>query len=158
TVAAGRTFAAGEDLPNGGHVVVLADGFWKRRFGGDPNIVGRKLSLNGEPHEVVGVLRPFDSEAVQSPTGPPDGWLPFQIDPKSVMQGHFFLAAGRLKPGVTLPAANAQLQQAADEFRGMFPNALGKQAGFAVQPMQDVIVRNVRSSLWVLAGAVGFVL
>src|SRR6185436_12728946 len=93
---------------------------------------------------------PFDSEAVQSPTGPPDLWLPFQIDPNSVMQGHFFLAAGRLKPGVTLAAANA--------FREAFPNALGRQGGFGVAPMQEIIVRNVRSSLWVLVGAVTFVL
>jgi predicted permease len=158
SVTAGRTFAPAEDLPNGGHVVVLGDGFWKRRFGGDAAVVGRTLSLNGEPHEIVGVLGPFDTEAVQSPTGPPDLWLPFQIDPNSVMQGHFFLAAGRLKPGVTLAAANAQLQQAANEFRETFPNALGRQGGFGVAPMQEIIVRNVRSSLWVLLGAVTFVL
>ena len=157
-VVAGRTFAAAEDLPNGGRVAILSEGFWKRRFGGDQAVVGRKLSLNGEPHEVIGVLGPFDSEAVQSPTGPPDIWLPFQIDPNSVMQGHFFQAAGRLKPGITLAAANAQLQQAANEFRGTFPNALGRQGGFGVDPMQEIIVRNVRSSLWVLLGAVSFVL
>jgi len=157
-VTAGRTFAAAEDLPNGGRVAVLSEGFWRRRFGADAAIVGRKLSLNGEPHEVIGVLGPFDSEAVQSPTGAPDIWLPFQIDPNSVMQGHFFLAAGRLKPGVTLAAANAQLQQAATEFRETFPNALGRQSSFGVAPMQEIIVRNVRSSLWVLLGAVVFVL
>ena len=157
-VAAGRTFAAAEDLPNGPHVAVLSQGFWKRRFGGDPAVVGRKLSLNGEPHEVIGVLGPFDTEAIQAPTGPPEIWLPFQIDPNSVMQGHFFMAAARLKPDVTIAAANAQLQQAADEFRQTFPTALGRQGGFAVGPMQEIIVRNVRSSLWVLVGAVGFVL
>ncbi len=157
-VVAGRTFTPAEDLPNGGRVAILSEGFWKRRFGGDATVVGRKLSLNGEPHEVVGVLGPFDSEAVQSPTGPPDIWLPFQIDPNSVMQGHFFLTAGRLKPGITLAAANAQLQQAANEFRETFPNALGRQGGFGVEAMQEIIVRNVRSSLWVLVGAVSFVL
>jgi putative ABC transport system permease protein len=158
SVTSGRTFAPAEDLPNGGHVVVLSDGFWKRRFGGDAAVVGRKVSLNGEPHEIVGVLAPFDAEAVQSPTGPPDLWLPFQIDPNSVMQGHFFLAAGRMKAGVTLAAANAQLQQAANEFRETFPNALGRQGGFGVAPMQEIITRNVRASLWVLLGAVTFVL
>jgi putative ABC transport system permease protein len=155
---AGRTFAPSEDLPNGGHVAVLSEGFWKRRFGGDPMVVGRALSLNGEPHEVIGVLGAFDSEAVQSPTGAPDLWLPFQIDPNSAMQGHFFLAAGRLNPDTTLAAANAQLKQAANEFRAAFPNAIGPQGGFGVEPLQDIIVRNVRSSLWVLLGAVVFVL
>jgi putative ABC transport system permease protein len=157
-VAAGRTFTAEEDLPNGGHVVVLSEGFWRRRFGGDPSIVSRKLSLNGEPHEVVGVLGPFDAEAIQTPIGAPDLWLPFQIDPNSVMQGHFFVAAGRIKPGVTLAAAKAQLGQAANEFREMFPNAIGRQGGFGVDPLQEIIVRNVRGSLWVLLGAVTFVL
>jgi putative ABC transport system permease protein len=157
-LVAGRTFAADEDLPNGGHVAVLSEGFWKRRFGRDSTVVGRKVSLNGEPHEVIGILGAFDAEAVQSPTGPPDIWLPFQIDPSSVMQGHFFQAAGRLRPDVTLAAANAQLQQAAKEFRETFPNALGRQGGFGVEPMQDIIVRNVRGSLWVLLGAVSFVL
>ncbi|MQA29605.1 MAG: FtsX-like permease family protein [Luteitalea sp.] len=157
-VIAGRTFAAEEDLPGGGRVAVLSDGFWKRRFGGDRAAVGRTVSLNGEPHEIIGVLGPFDAEAVQGPTGPPDIWLPFQIDPNSTMQGHFFLSAGRLKPGVTLAAANAQLQQAAIEFREAFPNAISRQAGFGVEPMQEIMVRNVRSSLLVLLGAVSFVL
>jgi len=157
-VAVGRTFSPAEDLPGGGRVAVLSEGFWRRRFGSDPALVGRTISLNGEPHEVIGVLGRFDMEAVQSPMGAPDIWLPFQIDPNSVMQGHFFLAAGRLKPGVTIPVANAQLQAAANEFRGMFRNAIGRQDGFGVQPMQDIMVRNVRTSLWVLVGAVTFVL
>ena len=157
-VSAGRTFTADEDLPNGGRVVVLSDGFWRRRFGADASLVGRKLSLNGEPHEVVGILGPFDSETVQTPIGPPDLWLPFQIDPNSVMQGNFFVTAGRVKPGVTLAAAKAQLGQAATEFRERFPNALGRQGGFGADPMQEIIVRNVKGSLWVLLGAVTFVL
>ena len=157
-VSAGRTFTADEDLPNGGRVVVLSDGFWRRRFGADASLVGRKLSLNGEPHEVVGILGPFDSETVQTPIGPPDLWLPFQIDPNSVMQGNFFVTAGRVKPGVTLAAAKAQLGQAATEFRERFPNALGRQGGFGADPMQETIVRNVKGSLWVLLGAVTFVL
>ena len=88
---AGRTFTDDEDRPGGGRVVVLSEGFWKRRFGGDSSAVGRAISLNGEPHEVIGVLGPFDAEAVQGPTGPPDLFLPFQIDPNSTMQGHFFI-------------------------------------------------------------------
>jgi putative ABC transport system permease protein len=157
-VVAGRTFSAEEDRPNGGYVAVLSGGFWKRRFGSDPSIVGRTISFNGTPYQVVGILGPFDTEAIQSPAGPPDVWLPFQIDPDSRMQGHFFMAAARIKPGLTLEAANAQLQPAANEFRQTFPSAIGPQGGFGVQPLQEIIVRNVRSSLWVLVGAVSFVL
>jgi predicted permease len=157
-VIAGRTFTSAEDTPNGGHVVVLSEGFWKRRFGGDRAVVGRTLSLDGDPYVVLGILGPFDTEAIQSPAGPPDVWVPFQIDPNSAMQGHFFMAAGRFKPGVTPALANAQLQVAANEFRQKFPDALGPQGGFGAQALEDVIVGNVRSSLLVLMGAVSFVL
>src|SRR4030095_4330263 len=157
-VIAGRTFTANEDLPGSGHFVVLSEGYWKRRFGGDTTVVGQTLSLNGEPHVILGILGPFDTEAIQSQAGPPQVWLPFQIDPHSAMQGHFFMTAGRLKPETTPAVANAQLQVAAKEFRAEFPNALGPQEGFGSQALQDVVVGNVRSSLLVLMGAVTFVL
>jgi putative ABC transport system permease protein len=157
-VLEGRTFTAAEDLPGSGHFVVLSEGFWKRRFGGDRTIVGRTLSLNGDQYTVLGILGPFDTEAFPMPAGPPDVWLPFQIDPNSGMQGHFFMAAGRFKPGMTQAIADAQLKSAAGEFRRQFPDALEPQAGFGSQPLQDIIVGNVRSSLLMLMGAVGFVL
>ena len=155
----GRTFSADEDRPNGGHVVVLSEGFWRRRFGADAGLVGRTVSLDDTPHLVLGVVGRFDTEAFpQSTAGPPEVWLPFQIDPASTMQGHFFITAGRLKPGVTLAAANSQLQLAANQFREKYPNSMGPQGGFGAQPMQEILVRNVRSSLWILLGAVSFVL
>jgi predicted permease len=158
-LAAGRTFSPDEDRPGGSPVAVLSEGFWRRRFGADPAIVGRTISLNGQAYDVIGVLGPLDTEILQWPVGEsPDIWLPFQIDPNSVMQGHFFLTAGRLRPGITIPAANAQLQAAANEFRELFPNSLGPQGGFAVEPIRDIMVRNVRASLWTLVGAVTFVL
>ncbi len=157
-VALGRTFSEAEDTPGGGRVVVLSDGFWRRRFGGDPTIVGRTISLNNEPHDVIGVLGPFDTEAIQSQAGPADVWLPFQIDPHSVMQGQFFIVGARLKPGVTVAAADAQMQRAAAEFRSEFPNALGPRAGFGIVGMQAFLVRTIRQSLLVLLGAVVFVL
>jgi len=157
-VIAGRTFTANEDLPGSGRFVVLSEGFWKRRFGADPMVVGKTLSLNSEPYVILGVLGRFDTEAIQSQAGPPQVWLPFQIDPHSAMQGHFFIAAGRLKPGTSPAIANAQLQVAAKEFRAQFPNALGPEERFSSQPLQDVVVGNVRSSLLVLMGAVTFVL
>ena len=153
-VMLGRTFTPQEDSPNGGRVVVLSYGLWQRRFGGKPNVVGTALSLGNEPYTIVGVLgQSFatDPEA--------DIWIPFQIDPNSTNQGHFFLAAGRLKPGVTLAQANAQLKLAADQFRRRYPQgAMGPNEGFAVEPIRDTIVSGVRSSLFVLLGAVSFVL
>ncbi|HEY2469753.1 MAG TPA: ABC transporter permease [Terracidiphilus sp.] len=151
-MALGRTFTQQEDSPNGGHVVVLSYGLWQRRFGGNPNVTGQSLSLANEPYTIVGVLgRDFatDPEA--------DIWIPFQFEPNSINQGHFFMAAGRLKPGITLEQANAQMKLAYAEFRRRFPEADPK-GGFAVQLLRDSIVTNVRTSLLVLLGAVGLVL
>ena len=154
----GRTFSQEEDRPGGGFTVVLGNGFWRRRFGGDPGVIGRTMLFNGQAHEIIGVLGPFDTTAIQSAVGAPEVWLPFQIDPNSTMQGNFFTAAGRLKPGVSVESGTAQLASAAAEFRQAFPQALPPQVGFGVQTLQEMIVRNVRSSLWILVGAVSFVL
>lgn len=151
-VILGRTFTQQEDSPNGGHVVVLSYGLWQRRFGGNPNVIGQALSLATEPYTIVGVLgRDFktDPEA--------DIWIPFQFEPNSTNQGHFFLGAAMLKPGVTVAQANAQMKLAYAAFRRKFPDADPK-GGFAVQPLRDSIVRNARTSLLVLLGAVGLVL
>jgi putative ABC transport system permease protein len=151
-VALGRTFTRQEDSPNGGHVVVLSHGLWQRRFGGNPNVVGQSLSLAGEPYTIVGVLgRDFRSDPEA------EIWIPFQFEPNSVNQGHFFLGAAMLKPGVTVAQANAQMKLAYAEFRRKFPDADPK-GGFAVQPLRDAIVRDAKRSLLILLGAVGLVL
>ncbi len=151
----GRTFTADEDRPGGGHVAMLSYGLWQRRFGGDPRMVGKTISLSGSPYTVVGIMgRGFDTEL----DSPPDLWLPFQIDPNSADHAQYFNVVARLQPGVSLGMANAQLQLAAGEFRGKFPNIMGPRDSFAVRPFQEALVSDVRSSLLVLAGAVSFVL
>ena len=157
-VTRGRTFTAEQDSPRAGRVAVISDGLWKRHFGADPQILGKNISLSGEPYEVIGIIgASFDSEKFDPV---PDVWIPFQIDPNSTDQAHYFLVSGRLKPGVTVSRANAQLQLAADEFRRKFPGsaALGPKDGFSVKPLQEATVDNVRSSLRILVGAVTFVL
>jgi len=154
-LAHGRAFTADEDRPNGPHVVVLSYGLWQHRFAGDPQMAGKTISLSGVPYTVVGIVdAAFNTEL----DTPPDVWLPFQIDPASADHAQYFNVIARLKPGVTLGMANAPLQLAADEFRRNFPNIMGPRDGFAIQPFQDAIVSDVRPSLLVLAGAVGFVL
>jgi putative ABC transport system permease protein len=154
-VARGRTFDASEDRPGGPKVVVLSAELWQTRFNADPDVVGKTISLGGEPHAIVGVLGDFNFEDF----GPaPQLYLPFQLDPNTSDQGHYFRVAGRLKRGITLAQANARMKLASDEYRRKFPNALGPNNGFAVQPIREALVRNVRSSLFVLAGAVSFVL
>jgi putative ABC transport system permease protein len=151
-VILGRAFTKQEDSQNGPRVVVLSYGLWQRRFGGNPNIVGQSLSLSDEPYTIVGVLgRDFSSEPEA------DIWIPFQFEANSINQGHFFLAAAMLKPGVTVAQANAQMKLAYADFRRQFPAADPK-GGFAVEPLRDSIVRDARTSLLVLLGAVGLVL
>ena len=152
-VIAGRTFTAAEDSPHGGNVVVLSYGLWKRRYGGDRDIVGNNIQLNGKPYQVVGVIgRGFVTD------NPADLWLPFQFDLSSQDQAHYFGVIARLKPRVTVPIANAQLKLAADQYRTTYPGTLGPNDGFGVVLLQELMVRDTRSSLYVLLGAVGLVL
>jgi putative ABC transport system permease protein len=151
----GRTFTPDEDLPGARNVVVLTHGFWQRRFGADPGVIGRTMVLSGEPHEIIGVLTPGLKIEIDDP---PDVYVPFQLDPNSTEQGNYFNSGARLKPGVSLATANAQFKVAAEEFRRKYPNILGPKDGFGVEPLREVLVRGVRTLLWILLGAVGLVL
>jgi predicted permease len=152
----GRTFTADEDKPGGDHVVLLSQGLWKRRFAGDPSVIGKTMSLSGDPYVVIGVLNESPNARVLEPN--PDVWIPFQLDPNTTDQGHFFQALGRLKPGVSLAQARARIKLSADDFRRRFPDALQPNLSFSVDPFQELLVRNVRPQLLVLVGAVSFVL
>ena len=125
-VVAGRTFSAEDDLPGGGRLVVISHGLWRRRFNVDPDLVGRTISLGGEPHSVVGIVGPSFL-----PDPPADLWLPLQADPNSRSGAHFLRVAARLKPGVTIEHVNAQLEIALAEFRHDFP-LFSEDANFTV--------------------------
>jgi putative ABC transport system permease protein len=151
-VILGRTFTPQEDAPNGGRVVVLSYGLWQRRFGGNPNVIGGSLSLGNEPFTIIGIL---GQDFLSDPEA--DIWLPFQFEPYSANQGHYFQAAGLLRPGVSLAQANAQMKLAASQYLRAYPLA-DPQQSFSVEPLRDAIVGDVRKSLLVLLGAVGLVL
>ena len=152
----GRTFSPDEDLPNGPRVAVLSYGWWTRRFASDRGIIGKTISLSGDPYVVVGVL---DGGFDLSEFGDkPDVFTPFPIDPNTADQAHYFMVAGRLKPGTSLTQAQARLAQSADEFRRRFPNSLGPRGTFGVEPIQKMFVRNSQSLLVVLLAAVAGVL
>jgi putative ABC transport system permease protein len=151
----GRAFTAAEDVPDGEHVVVLSQRFWESRFNRAEDIIGKTISLGGEPYTVVGVLGEFSFEDF-GPT--PHVWMPFQLPANTRDQGHYFQAAGRIKDGVSLDQAKAKLQASANDYRTKYPNGIGPNAGFGAQPIREILVRNVRTSLLILAGAVSFVL
>ena len=153
---AGRAFLPEEDAPNGPRTVIISKSLWETRFSADPALVGKSMSLGGEPYTIVGVLDDFDFREF-GPT--PQVWTLFQFDPNKADHGHYFQVLGRLKPGVTLQQADARLDASAAEFRAKFPNAIGPQNSFGVRAIRDAIVGpDARQSLMIYGGAVSFVL
>ena len=152
----GRTFTPDEDRPDGPRVAVLSQSLWAGRFHSDPSVLGKAISLGGEPHTIVGVLGEFHFEDLGDR---PQVWVPFQLDPSTHDQGHYFQVAGRLKAGVTLEDARARVRASRAAFESRFPGALGDaQNGFDVARLGDILVQDARQSLLVLTGAVAFVL
>jgi predicted permease len=154
-IARGRTFTLDEDLPNAAPSVVLSHRFWSERLGADPSIVGKPLSLNGRPYTVVGVVgEGFDTREL----GDAEVWVPLQLDPASTEQAHFFVAFARLAPGVTLDQARARLQTAVATYRERYTTAARDGESFTAVALQDALVGSNGRTLWVLLGAVAFVL
>jgi len=149
----GRTFTADEDKPSGPKTAVISYQLFSRRLGGELRLVGTPIQIAGEPTTVVGVLpATFKSDP------PADIFIPLQADPDSTNQGHYLLVAGRLKPGVTLQAAQAQMKIVGERFRRANPMWMDKTESVAVVPLQEAQVGDVKLPLMILLGAVGFVL
>ncbi len=149
----GRGFLPEEDRPGAGRVGLISHGLWQRRFGSDPNIVGRTLTLNGELYTVVGVAPPHLN--LLSST---DLWTPLARDPAQAgRRNDFLFVAGRLKPGVTLEQARADMKALTARLEREYPQT---NTGWSADlvPLHEQIVGGVRTSLLVLLGAVGFVL
>jgi putative ABC transport system permease protein len=160
----GRTFSESEDSPGGGYVVVLGYNWWRDRFNGDLHIVGKTIPLGGHPYDVIGVLGPNSSSPAFSAgwreERPPDVWIPFQLDPDSRDYNLYFTVAGRLKSGLTLGMAQAQLQVVASQFHRNNPGdvTMDPNEGFGVLPIQDYSIGGERSKLLLFLGAVVLVL
>ena len=149
----GRGFTKEEDSSAGGRVVILGDGLWRRRFGSDTGIVGKTIALNGNSYSVVGVM-PSGFEYF----GPQDVLVPMQSNPARPNEGHNWTVLGRLKPGATREQANSEMNALFQKFRETYPKQVLKDEAFGVQSWQVNMTRSVRELLWILLGAVGFVL
>jgi putative ABC transport system permease protein len=150
----GRWFLPEEEQPGKDREVILSYGYWQRRYGADPKIVGRVLTLNGLSRTVVGVMPPN----FNFPTGG-EMWAPYPMDlaRAGARQAHSLLVVGRLKPGVTLERAANQLNTIAAQLEKQFPNTnTGRRV--VVVPLVEDTVRDYRSALLVLLAAVGFLL
>jgi len=156
----GRTFDKGEDTAGRNNVCVLSYGLWQRRFGGDPNIVGRTLNLNNTPTQVVGVM-PAD---FKFPRTQIDLWLPLAFDEKRTAP-YFYQVIGRLKTDVQLAQAQADTTQVLQDFGRQHPTSSefvgineGNGPRTIVTPIKEVIVGKTQKPLLVLLSAVGLVL
>ena len=149
----GRFFLPADDAAGASRVAVISHDLWRRRFGGEESVVGKTVKLNGEAHTIVGVAPP----QFQFPPGD-EVWTPARLaENQRARRSNFLMMMGRLKDGVSIEQAQAQFNQIAAALGRQYPVEHDKMTIF-VAPLLDEMVRNVRASLWLLLGAVGFVL
>jgi putative ABC transport system permease protein len=150
----GRDFLPEEGQVGREHVVVMTHRLWMERFGSDREIIGKPIRLNGEPYTVVGVLATGQPDRLESQLFVPLAFKPEQIN----HEFHFILVMGRLKPGVTIQQANADMDSVTRHIAEVYPKS-NKGWGAAVEPLQnDFISKDTIKNLWLLMGAVGFIL
>ena len=158
--ALGRTFLPAEEQFGAHRVVVLSHALWRRRFEADPRLVGRSVTLNDQPYTVVGVAPPdFNFEDFADAGADVELWAPMAFAPGDRMDtrgNHFLRVLARLKPGLTVPTAQAEM----DVVTGQLAQEHQENAGLGarVVPLREELVGGYRTALLVLLGAVGFVL
>jgi putative ABC transport system permease protein len=151
--ALGRGFLPEEDVAGGPKVAVLSHGLWQRRFGGSPDIIGRTLSLNGEPYTIVGVARPGFQHPEHAQL-----WTPAQLDPASTEDAHYLAVIGRLKPGVDAAQVGPVVKVMGEQIRASRLGAVREDQWLDADRLQTLGARDVKPALLVLLGAVGLVL
>jgi putative ABC transport system permease protein len=154
-LAFGRTFAEEEGTLGPHRVAILTHRLWRERFGADPGIVGREVRIDNEPYTVVGVLGPGPADLNQHQM-----WLPLGLPPELWADhgARFLTVMGRLKPGVTVEEANAQMATITRRLAAEHPNS-NKGWSASVEPFRNNFLSdNTKRGLWLLLGAVGFLL
>ena len=160
--ALGRTFTADDDRPDHWRVLILSDGLWRRRFAADPGIIGRTIVMNDREYRVAGVLPPgFEPlDAARFYNARAEMWAPIGYDAQTrdaCRDCRHLRGLGRLKPGVTLAAATAEMNTIREQLRTEYPASY--EAGtIAIAPLREAITGRVKPALQVLLAAVGFVL
>ena len=153
--AFGRIFSDDEDKPGGARVAILSHGFWLRRFGGDAQTVGRQIQLNDANYTVIGVM----PKGFLFPDRETEMWVPLRLTSRDLANhgSHYLHVVGRLKRGVTLGAANAELSLIARDLAQRYPMSNTSVGAYAML-LRDYLVGDLRVAILVLLGAVGFVL
>ena len=155
--AQGRVFTADEDKPGGPLVTVLSHGLWERRFGADPDIVGKTLSFNDKAYTVIGIMPQGFAFPSRVEMWVSAGQLSDQPNWKQRGNHPGLYGVARLKPGVTVEQARAEMDNIAAGLEKLYPNS-NQDNRLRIMPLLENYVRDVRRGLWVLFGAVGFVL
>ena len=156
TPALGRVFRPDEDAPgSAGQVVVLSDGLWRRRFGSDPSVIGREIRLDGRPHTVIGVM----PSTLDYTLWDEELWLPTGFTPErlAMHDEHFLLVLARLAPGATPEQGAQELAGLAGWLRENHPKE-NQDREIVMSALVEEVVGDYRPRLFVLLGAVGFVL
>jgi putative ABC transport system permease protein len=150
----GRLFLPEENNPGQNHEVILSYKFWQTHYASDPNTVGKTITLDGDPHTIIGVMGP----KMVKP-GFAQLWVPLALTPKeaAVRGDHNLLSIARLKPGVTLEQAQAEMNTISQRLEQSYPED-DKGWGASVKSMRDETVGDVRPALLMMLGAVAFVL
>ncbi|HEY4563051.1 MAG TPA: ABC transporter permease, partial [Thermoanaerobaculia bacterium] len=152
----GRTFAPGEDRPGAPRVAVISEKLWWQRFGGDSGLLGRSLTLDGQPYTVIGILR----KGAQLPSAA-DVWVPKVFSPQELKQrgAVYFSVIGRLAPGATLRQARAEADVIGRRLATQYPKANASYFNtMTVDSLEERMLGDTRKPLLILLGAVGFVL
>jgi predicted permease len=157
----GRAFTEADNLPNASPVVMLGYDFWRQRFNGDARVVGTSVNIASSPVTIIGVAQP----KLHLPDYQVQVWLPMQLDPNApAVNSHYLDAVARLKPGVTVAAAQADAARLTSRLPEEFPRAYApgfmshSRFGVLVTPLRDVVIGGMSRMLWILLGAVSIVL
>lgn len=153
TPAIGRVFTADEDRAGGPPVVVVSEAVWRTRLNGDPNLSRKSIVLEDSSYEVIGVLR-----AGFAADPPVDVWLPLRANPYSADHSSQIRVAARLSRGVSVEMADRQMGYLTWPFERLHPGVLGPRERFTARPLRDVLIGDVAPLLFLLSGAVLFVL
>jgi predicted permease len=157
----GRSFTDADTRPDAEPVAMLGYAFWRQRFNADPRIVGKTVSLGSTPYTVVGVA----PARLDLPDYQAQVWLPLELDPDApAMNAHYLDAVARLRPGVTVAAAQADAARLTSQLPEQFPRAYSagfmrdSRFGVLVTPLRDIVIGGMSHTLWILLGAVSIVL
>lgn len=150
----GRGFTKADDREGNPPAVLLSDGFFKSRFGGDATIIGKTITLNGVAHTVIGVVPPITAFATRTQVWVPLSW---RAETRAVRANHSYSAIAKLKPGVDVAGAQADMDAISKRLEAAYPGD-NKDWGALVRPLQDDLVGDARTSLLILLGSVALVL